>query len=209
MPGLIQIDGYASTLLDACDPLLLGGRLQLRAVERDHHGGEFLGLAEGAGLKGAFLLPDVPGDVEGVALAIAEAVDDGAAVAAFLVDGLLERLGFAPVSLQVLALGHMQGLLAGLQHLLARHSRAAPLAAPPVPGARLLGRLSLLRVIVLGLVWRGDGTLGPLLFPFGSGQQGPQEEKQGSHSVGRAAHASGGKHREDKDGQVSENSKSS
>lgn len=86
----------------------------------------------------------MPGDVEGVALAIAEAVDDGAAVAALLMDGLLERLGFAPVSLQVFALGHMQGLLAGLQHLLPWHGRASPLAPPPVPGARLLGRLSLL-----------------------------------------------------------------
>lgn len=131
----------------------------------------------------------MPGDVEGVALAIAEAVDDGAAIAALLVDGLLERLGFAPVSLQVFALRHMQGLLAGLQHLLPGHGGATPLAPPPVPGARLLGRLSLLGVIVLGLVWRGDGTLGPLLFPFSSWQQGPQEEKQGSHSVGGAAHA--------------------
>lgn len=144
MPSLIQIDGYASTLLDSSDPLLLGGWLQFGAVEGDHHGGEFLGLAERAGLKGALLLPDVPGDVEGVALAIAEAVDDGAAVAALLVDGLLQRLGFAPVPLQVFALSHMQGLLAGLQHLLAGHGGASSLAAPPVPGAGLLGRLSLL-----------------------------------------------------------------
>lgn len=49
---------------------------------------------------------------------------------------------------------------------------------------------------MLGLVWWGDGTLGPLLLPFSGGQQGPQEEKQGSHSVGCAAHARGGKHRE-------------
>lgn len=143
MPGLIQIDGYATTLLHTGDPLLLRGWLQFRAVESDHHGGEFLGLAEGAGLKGAFLLADVPGNVEGVALAIAEAVDDGTAVAALLMDGLLERLGFAPVSLQVLALCHVQSFLTGLQHLLPRHGCASPLAPPPVPGARLLGRLSL------------------------------------------------------------------
>lgn len=86
----------------------------------------------------------MPGDVERVALAVAESVDDGAAVTALLVDGLLEGLGFAPVSLQVFALGHMQGLLAGLQHLLPRHGSATPLAPPPVPGAWLLGRLSLL-----------------------------------------------------------------
>lgn len=42
---------------------------------------------------------------------------------------------------------------------------------------------------MLGLVWWGDGSLGPILFPFSSWQQGPQEEKQGSHSVGGAAHA--------------------
>lgn len=78
------------------------------------------------------------GDVEGVALAIAEAVDDGTAVATLFVDGLLKWLGLAPVSLQVFALGHMQGLLAGLQHLLPRHGSAPPLASSPVPGARLL-----------------------------------------------------------------------
>lgn len=111
-------------------------------------------------------------------------------------DRLLQRLGFAPVSLQVFALRHVQGLLAGLQDLLPGHGGAPPLAPPPVPGARRLGRLSLLRVVVLGLVWRGDGPLGPLLFPFSSWQQGPQEEKQSSHSVGRAAHAKGRRHRE-------------
>lgn len=137
--GLVQINGDATTLLHTCDPLLLGGWLQFRAVECDHHGGEFLGLAEGAGLKGAFLLADVPGDVEGVALPIAEAVDDGAAAAAILVDGLLQRLGFAPVSLQVLALSHMQGLLAGLKHLLPRDGSASSLTPSPVPGAGLLG----------------------------------------------------------------------
>lgn len=141
---LIQIYGYAATLLDSCHPLLLGGRLQLRAVEGHHHGGEFLGLAEGARLERALFLADVPGDVEGVALAVAKAVDNGAAVAAFLVDGLLQGLSFAPVSLQVLALGHMQGLLAGLQHLFPRHACPPALAPSPVPGAWLWRRLSLL-----------------------------------------------------------------
>lgn len=176
--ALIQIDGYATALLDTRDPLLLGGWLEFRTVESDHHGGEFLGLAKGAGLKGALLFPDVPGDVEGVALAVAEAVDDGTAVAALLVDGLLQRLGFAPVSLQVFALGHMQGLLAGLQHLLSRHGSAPPLAPPPVPGARLLGRLSLLGVIVLGLVWWGDSPLGPLLFPSAAGNRVPKRRSR-------------------------------
>lgn len=136
---LIQINGYATTLLHTCDPLLLGRWLEFRAVEGDHHGGEFLGLAEGAGLKGTFLLPDVPGNVEGVALAIAEAVDDRTAVATLFMDGLLKWLGLAPVSLQVFTLRHMQGLLAGLQHLFPWHGCTPPLASSSVPGARLLG----------------------------------------------------------------------
>lgn len=136
---LIQIDRYAAALFDTRDPLLFGGWLQFRAVECDHHGGEFLGLAEGAGLEGALLSPDVPGDVEGVALAVAEAVDNGAAVAALLVDGLLQRLRLAPVSLQVFAFRDVQRLLAGLQHLLSGQGRAPPLASSPaVPGAGLL-----------------------------------------------------------------------
>lgn len=106
------------------------------------------------------------GDVEGIALAIAEAVDDSAAVAALLVDGLLQGLSFAPISLQVLALCHVQGLLAGLQHLLSWHGGTPPLAPPPGPGARLWWGLGLLGVIVLSLVWRRDGSLGPFLFPF-------------------------------------------
>lgn len=56
-------------------------------------------------------------DVEGVALAVAKAVDHGAAAAALLADGLAEGLGLAPVSAEVAALGDHQGLPAGGQHL--------------------------------------------------------------------------------------------
>lgn len=108
----------------------------------------------------------MPGDVEGVALAVTEAIDDSAAVAALLMDGLLQGLSFAPISLQVFALCHMQGLLAGLKHLLSRHGGAPPLAPPPGPGAWLWWGLGLLGVIVLSLVRRWDGSLGPFLFPF-------------------------------------------
>lgn len=156
-PRSVQVDGYTAALLDAGDSLLLPGRLQLRAVERNSHGSEFLGLAEGTRLEGALFFPDVPGDVEGVALAIAEPVDDGAAVAAFLVDGLFEGLGFAPVPLQVFALSDVQRLLTGLQHLLSRH-RAA-FASFSMPGARLLLRLHLLGIIGLVFVRRRDSTL--------------------------------------------------
>lgn len=89
------------------------GRLQVRAVQLDSQGSELLGFAESAGLE-RFLIPfNVPGDVEGVALSVAEPVDDGLAQAPILVDGLPEGLSFTPVALQVLSLSHHQRLLAG------------------------------------------------------------------------------------------------
>lgn len=57
------------------------------------------------------------GDVEGVTLAIAKAVDHRAAAAALLADGLAEGLGLAPVSAEVAALRDHQGLLARGQDL--------------------------------------------------------------------------------------------
>lgn len=57
------------------------------------------------------------GDVEGVTLAIAKAVDHSAAAAALLADRLTERLGLAPVSAEVAALCDHQGLPAGGEHL--------------------------------------------------------------------------------------------
>lgn len=113
----VQVYGDTAALLDALDALLLGGRLLIRTVQGKSHGGEPLWFAKRTGLEGALLPADVPGDVEGVALSVAEAVDDGAANTALLMNRLLERLRFAPVPFQILALRHMQSLLAGLQHL--------------------------------------------------------------------------------------------
>lgn len=77
-----------------------------------------MGLAESTGLEGLLLLFHVPGYVEGVALPIAKAVDDGAAYAALLTDSLPQGLRLAPVALEVLSFGDHKGLLAGGQHLL-------------------------------------------------------------------------------------------
>ena len=151
---LIQVYGDTAALFDALDALLLRGRLLVRTVQSESHGGEALGFAEGAGLEGALLPPDVPGDVKRVALSVAEAVDDGAAHAALLVDRLLERLRLAPVPFQILALRHMQGFLAGLQHLVGRRGRARPLRGP---GARLRGLRLLLRFVRVAFVRMRDG----------------------------------------------------
>lgn len=56
-------------------------------------------------------------DVEGVTLAVAKAVDHSTAAAALLADCLTEWLGLAPVSAEVAALCHHQGLPAGGKHL--------------------------------------------------------------------------------------------
>lgn len=95
--SLVQVYRYTAALFDTLDALLLGGGLLVRTVQSKRHGGKALRLAEGAGLEGALLPADVSGDVEGVALSVAEAVDDGAADAALLVDGLLEGLRLAPI----------------------------------------------------------------------------------------------------------------
>lgn len=75
-------------------------------------------LAESAGLEGLLLLLHMPWYVEGVALPVAKAIDDGAAYAALLTDSLSQGLRLAPVALEVLPFGDHEGLLAGGQHLL-------------------------------------------------------------------------------------------
>lgn len=97
--SLVQVDRYTPAFLNSGDSFLLPWGLKLRAIECNSHGGEFLGLAEGTRLEGAFLFTDMPGDVEGIALAIAESVDNGTTVAAFFVDSLFERLSFTPIPL--------------------------------------------------------------------------------------------------------------
>lgn len=49
-------------------------------------------------MKGVFFFSDVFGDVEGVVLVVVEAVDDGAVIVVFFVDGLFKGLGFVLVS---------------------------------------------------------------------------------------------------------------
>lgn len=95
--GLVQVNRYTPTFLHAGDSFLLPRGLKLGAVESNSHGGKLLGLAEGTRLERAFLFADMPGDVEGIALAIAEPVDNGATVAAFFMDSLFEGLSFAPI----------------------------------------------------------------------------------------------------------------
>lgn len=113
-----QVHRHASALLHLLDFFESKGWIQPGAFELHQDGGDALGLAESAGLEGLLLLLHVPWDVEGVALAVAETVEDGTAAAALLTHGLPQWLGLAPVTLEVLALSDHQGLLAGGQHLL-------------------------------------------------------------------------------------------
>lgn len=94
------------------------GWLQVGTFQLHSERSEAVRSAESARLERLLLLLNVPRDVEGVALAVAEAVDDGAAQAALMVHGLPERLRLAPVALQVLPLCHYQGFLTRGQYFL-------------------------------------------------------------------------------------------
>lgn len=179
---LVQLDGDAAALFDALHALLPGRRLLVGAVEGEGHGGEALGFAERARLERALLSAHVSGDVEGVALSVAEAVDDGAADAALLVDGLFERLRLAPVALQVAALGDVQRLLTGLQNLLR--------AAAPASGARgrLLLLLLLVRLVRVVLVRVRDRASVPLGFGGTREKKNPDEEQRERNPSGGAHH---------------------
>jgi len=115
---VVEIHRHAPALLDLLNFLESERRVQLRALQLHGRRGDLVRLAESAGLEGLLLLLHVPRYVEGVALPVAEAVDDGAAHAALLADRLPQRLRLAPVALEVLPLGDDEGLLAGGQHLL-------------------------------------------------------------------------------------------
>ncbi|KAJ8875409.1 hypothetical protein PR048_023304, partial [Dryococelus australis] len=109
----------ALALLNPLHPLASEGGHRRWAVQRDGDPRRQLRLAEGARLEGGGHLVDVASlllassrgapaprvlrDVEGVALAVAEAVHDGARDATFLPDALHQRLRLAPVALEVLA----------------------------------------------------------------------------------------------------------
>lgn len=154
--ALVQIYRNAAALLYALNAFLLGGRLLVRTVQCECHCGEALGFAKRARLEGTFLPADMSGDVEGVALSVAKAVNDGPTHASLLVDGLLQWLRLAPVALQILALGDVKRLLAGLQNLIGWRGRAVPLAGAGARGRRV--RL-LLRFVWVVLVRMRDGAL--------------------------------------------------
>lgn len=113
---LIRVYGCAAALLYALDAFLPGVGCLTRTEQGVRDGAESFGFAGGAGLKNVSVLVVVPRDVEGVALPVAEPVDDGAAQAALLVERLFERLRLAPVQPQVPALRDVQSFLTGLQH---------------------------------------------------------------------------------------------
>lgn len=74
--------------------------------------------AERARLKRLLLFLHVPRYIEGVTLAVTEAVDDRPALASLLTDRLPQGLSFTPVALQVLSLRHHQSFLARGENLL-------------------------------------------------------------------------------------------
>lgn len=115
---LVRIYCCAAALLYALDPFLPGvGRLS-RAVQGVCDGAEGFRFAGRAGLKGISVLVDMPRDVERVALTVAKPIDDGAAQASLLMDGLLQGLRLAPVQPQVPTLRDVQRLLTRLQYLI-------------------------------------------------------------------------------------------
>lgn len=163
LPVAAHVHGHAATLFDPLHFAVSEGRLQVGALQLHGELRDAVRPAEGARLKGFLRLvvafppgargvgpalaragAHVAGDVEGVALAVAKAVDHRAAAAALLADGLAQRLRLAPVSAQVAALGHHQGLPAGGQHL-------GFLLQQPV--------VALQGQVPFGLVRRRDGAL--------------------------------------------------
>lgn len=113
---LIHIDSSAAAQLYALDSFpLSAGRLS-RTEEGVCDGAEGFGFAGRTGAKGVSVLVLVPRDVKGVALSVAKPVNDGAAKAALLLYGLLERLCLTPVQPQVSTLSDVQRFLAGLRH---------------------------------------------------------------------------------------------
>lgn len=163
-PRLVQVYGDTAALFHALHALLFGGRLLVRAIQSQRHGGKSLWFTERARLEGSLLFADMSGDVKRIALSVAEPINNGAANAAFLVDGLLQWLGLAPVEFEVSALGDMQSLLAGLQHLVGGQMGAL---LPSVRARARLWRLGLLLGFVrVVFVRMRDGTLASSV-PFG------------------------------------------
>lgn len=76
---LIQVYGRTAALLDAPHTFPSDFRDLTRAYQRVGKKGKCFGFAERAGLEGALIGRGVPRNVKGVALAVAEAVNDSAA----------------------------------------------------------------------------------------------------------------------------------
>lgn len=178
------------------DPLHLAvpeRRLQVWAVQLHRQLCDAVRPAEGAGLKRLLnfvvALPPRAGglaptvsltgagahvarDVEGVALAVAEAVDHRAAAAAVLADGLAEGLGLAPVSAEVAALRHHQGLSAGGEHLRFGLQQSV---------------LALRGEVAFGLVRGRDGALGAGLFALRCDAEHPSQYDRNGNSPQHSA----------------------
>lgn len=117
-PRFSNVNRNTPALFDPLDLPVPEWWLQFRAVQLHSESSEAVRSAESARLERLLLLFHVPWDVEGVALAVAEAVDDGAAQTALMVHGLPQRLRLAPVALQVFPFRHYQGFLTGGQYFL-------------------------------------------------------------------------------------------
>lgn len=155
MLRLIHIYSRAAALLYALDAFLLGTRRLTRAEEGVRDAAERFGFTCGAGLEDSPVLVGVPRDVEGVALPVAEAVDDDAAQAALFVDGLLQWLRFTPVQAQVATLRDVQRLLTGLQYLVGGGSGSRSPGNKSADG----WLLAPVRVIWVVLIRVGKGTV--------------------------------------------------
>lgn len=159
-PRFSHVNRNTPALFDPLDLPVPERWLQVGAVQLHSQRSEAVRPAKGTRLEWLLLLLHVPWDVERVALAVAEAVDDGAAQAALMVHGLPQRLRLAPVALQVLPLSHHQGFLTGGQHFL-------------FPSTAI-------RCVWAGFVERWDWTLRPILATLGCGTQhtGQENPKQ-------------------------------
>lgn len=115
---LIHIYRRAAALLHALNSFLPRAGCLTRTDQGVCDRTEGFWFAGGAGLKGVSVLVVMSRDVEGVALSVAEAVNDGPAQTALLLDGLLQRLRLAPVQPQVPTLRYVQRFLAGLEDLI-------------------------------------------------------------------------------------------
>lgn len=175
---LIHIYSRAAALLYALDAFLLGTRRLTRAEEGVRDAAERFGFTCGAGLEDSPVLVGVPRDVEGVALPVAEAVDDDAAQAALFVDGLLQWLRFTPVQAQVATLRDVQRLLTGLQYLVGGGSRSRSPGNKSADG----WLLAPVRVIWVVLIRVRESTVkGVRISPPQRAGQESQNRRKGEH----------------------------